>query len=254
MSIGIDLAWMVAIALAAVRLGPMFILTPVFGMGDVPLRVRALLALALAATMVSAAGWRADPSALAPGGFVAAAAGEALLGAALAFGLLAAFATFLLGGRILDIQMGFGVGTLIDPTTRGHAPILGTGLQLLGIAVFLAADGHHAIVRGFAWSLERVALGHARGAFDAAAVAAHFGLVFAYGLVIVAPAVFTLLLIDIALAVAGRTMPQMNVFIIALPIKTFFGLLMLALSTRYLLPPMRRIFESVPLYWERLLA
>jgi flagellar biosynthetic protein FliR len=77
---------------------------------------------------------------------------------------------------------------------------------------------------------------------------------FAYGLLIVAPAVFALLLLDVALAVMARTMPQMNVFIVAMPLKVVVGLLVLALSMRHMQPAMNRIFESVPLYWQRLLA
>jgi flagellar biosynthetic protein FliR len=84
------------------------------------------------------------------------------------------------------------------------------------------------------------------------AIVAQFGAVFAYGLTLVAPAVFALLLLDVALAIAARTMPQMNVFIVSMPLKVFVGLLVLAISSSYLLPAMQRVFESIPRYWERL--
>src|SRR5262252_2115767 len=68
--------------------------------------------------------------------FAGMAAAEALLGALLAFGVLTAFAAFQLAGRLLDLQLGFGVATLIDPATRGHAPLLGTLLSMAGVALF----------------------------------------------------------------------------------------------------------------------
>jgi len=63
-----------------------------------------------------------------------------------------------------------------------------------------------------------------------------------------------LLLLDLALAVVARTMPQLNVFIVSLPLKIFVGLVVLALSARYMLPAMRRTFDTLPGYWDRLLT
>ena len=122
------------------------------------------------------------------------------------------------------------------------------------MAVFFAVDGHHAVVRAVAWSLQRLPPGASIEKLEPAAVAAQFGVMFAYGLVLVAPAMFALLLLDVALAVVARTMPQMNIFIVAMPLKVVVGLLMLALTVRYMLPAMTKVFDSVPQYWERLLG
>jgi flagellar biosynthetic protein FliR len=254
MAVGIDTVWVAAVFLVALRLGPLFVLAPVFGGTAVPVRLRVFLALAFATMLASLINVQAASIPASPGGFLGAAAAELFVGIALVFGLFAAFGAFLLGGRLLDFQIGFGIANLIDPATRSHAPLLGTALNLLALAVFLAVDGHHMIIRGFAWSLEHFPPGRPLAELDPSAVAAQFGVMFAYGLVIVAPAVFALLLLDVALAVVARTMPQMNIFIVAMPLKVFVGLLMLALSVRYMLPAMRKIFDSVPLYWERLLA
>jgi flagellar biosynthetic protein FliR len=252
MRIALDSAWIAAVLLVSIRLGPLMILTPVFGSADIPVRARVLFALALAMLVVSSATvrWTIDLSS--GSALLGAALVELVIGAVLAFGLLAAFAAFIFGGRLLDLQVGFGVASLIDPTTRGQAPLLGTLLNLVAIAVFFAVDGHHVLVRGFAQSLERVPPGTAWSDLPIDAVVAQFGAVFVYGLMIVAPAVFALLLLDVALALAARTMPQMNVFIVAMPLKVVVGLLVLALSAGYLLPAMQRIFETIPRYWDRL--
>ena len=146
-----------------------------------------------------------------------------MIGAALAFGLFAAFGAFLFGGRLIDSQIGFAVANLIDPITRAQGPLIGTVLNLTAIAVFLAVDGHHLIIRGLADSLARFPPGQPITELGVTAVTAQFGVVFAYGLMLVAPAVFALLLLDVALAVVARTMPQMNIFIVSLPLKVFVG-------------------------------
>jgi len=254
MSIGIDLAALVIVFLVALRVGPLFVLAPVFGAITVPVRVRIFIALAFALLLAAAVVPQGGALALDPGALIAAAATELVLGIALAFGMFAAFGAFLFGGRILDIQIGFGIASLIDPTSRTPSPLLGTALELLAVAVFFAVDGHHAIVRAVAWSLQRLPPGASIDKLDPAAVAGQFGVVFAYGLVLVAPAVFALLLLDVALAIVARTMPQMNIFIVAMPLKIVVGLLMLALTVRHMLPAMTKVFDSVPQHWERLLG
>jgi flagellar biosynthesis protein FliR len=252
MRLAFDSAWVATVLLVSLRIGPLMILTPVLGSADIPVRARVLLALALSGLMVSAMpkGWTIDVSS--GTALIGAAAVELAIGAALAFGLVAAFAAFSFGGRLLDLQVGFGVASLIDPSTRGQSPLLGTLLSLVAVAVFFAADGHHVLVRGLAQSLDRIPPGTAWSSVPIEAIVAQFGAVFAYGLTLVAPAVFALLLLDVALALAARTMPQMNVFIVSMPLKVMVGLLVLALSSSYLLPAMQRVFESIPRYWDRL--
>lgn len=251
MKLNIDIAWLAAVFLIAVRFGPLFVLAPVFGTGDVPVRVRVFLALALSATFAALVRPSIDPSAM--GQLLAAACGELVIGAALAFGLLAAFGALVFGGRLLDLQIGFGVATLIDPVTRGQSPLLGTLLNLVGITIFFAVDGHHILIKGFAASLEQFPLGQSIAELDVTAVIAQFGVVFVYGLAVIAPAMFALLLLDVALAVMARTMPQMNIFIVSMPLKVVVGLLVLALSARHMLPTLQKLFDTVPLYWEKLL-
>jgi|SRR5258706_5732472 len=260
MTISIDLVWLVAAFLVAIRIAPLFVLAPVFGTADIPVRVRVLLSLSFAALFATALGVAAPgasgaSAALAsPGALLAAAMSELVIGIVLVFGVFCAFAAFLFGGRLLDIQVGFGIANVFDPVTRSQGPLLGTALALLGVVVFFTVDGHHMLLRGFVWTLQKLPPGRPLADLDAMAVVEQFGLVFAYGLAVVAPAVIVLLLLDVGLSVAARTMPQMNIFIVAMPLKVVVGVLTLALSMRYLAPTLARIYESIGLYWQKVLA
>ena len=257
MSIVVDPLWMTAALLVALRLAPLFIMAPVLGGADIPVRIRVFLSLGLAVTIAAAAGPAISPIAAplaSPGAFLAAAASELMIGIALVFGVFAAFGAFLFGGRLLDIQVGFGIANVFDPISRTQGPLLGTALNLLAVVVFFSIDGHHMLIRGIVESLTLFPPGRSLTQLDAGAVVAQFGIVFAYGLVLVAPAVIALLLVDAGLAIAARTMPQMNIFIVAMPLKVVVGLLVLALSMQYLGPVMSRIFGSIGIYWQRLLS
>ncbi len=131
--------------------------------------------------------------------------------------------------------------------------MLGTALNLAGLAVFLAADGHHLLLRGLALSFERVPPGGGLPGFDLGAIAAQFGVAFSLGLAIAAPVLALLLMIDLGLSVMSRTMPQWNVFFVSMPAKIFAGLAVLALSIPHLGPVMNRLFASVFRFWDQVL-
>jgi flagellar biosynthetic protein FliR len=252
MHIEANAAFSTALLLVFIRLSALLLLTPLFAVTQVPVRIRVIFLLALAGMLsvgvdVSTVGPSYSLSML-----LTSAVHEFFIGALMAFGLFAAFGAFLFGGRVADLQMGFGVANLINPSTNTQGPLLGTILNLAGVMTFFLLDGHHMLIRGFAFSLEQVPVGQGLGQLKIDAVVTQFGRMFAYGLMLVAPAVFILFLLDVGLAVAGRTMPQLNIFILGLPLKILTGSLILVLSLKFLSPLLKRIFESIFRYWEHL--
>lgn len=254
MTLAVDMGWILTVLLVAMRIAAALALTPLLAMGGMPGRVRLLLVLALAVSLTSALAVPAAVSVTTLGGLIAAAFGELLFGGLLAFGLFTAFAAFQLAGRTIDIQMGFGVASLIDPATRTTAPLLGTFLNVVALAVFFAIDGHLMVIRGLAFSLQHLPPGTPLATIDAGAVVAQFGGMFVFALALAAPVLIVLFLVDIAMAVMARTMPQVNVFIVSLPLKILVGLLVLAISVRFMGPLMERIFEQVFDYWQQLVG
>ena len=254
MRVEADVAWMLGVVLIALRLGVVLVATPIFNLVNVPGNIRVLFVLGLAAVIAAGIKNPLVIGELSVYGFLAAATVELIIGAALAFGLLTAFAAFALGGRVVDVQLGFGVANLIDPATRTPAPLVGTFLNLLALVIFFAIDGHHMVLRGIVFSLEQTPPGTALPDLDIGVLAAQFGGMFVYAVSLVAPVMFGILLIDVLLGVIARMMPQMNVFIVGLPLKIFVGLSLLAFSLNYLSPALARVFEGVFNGWHRLLG
>lgn len=252
MQLTADAAWIAMVVLASIRFGALLVLAPVFGGMPLPTQFRALFVVAMAATLVAALGVSPRPLALEPLPLVVAALSEVAIGAAMAFGLFAAFGAFQFGGKLLDIQIGFSIGTVFDPVTRAQTPLLGSALNMLALVLFFALDGHHMLMRGVAFSLERMPPGSLPVTWELAPVVEQFGLMFVFGLTLVAPVVFALLLVDVGLGIVSRTMPQLNIFTIGIPAKIVIGLLVLAASLVAMAPVMARVFASVFTYWQRL--
>lgn len=256
MKISFDAFWITAAFLTAIRIGPLFIMAPGLGSLRVPIMARGLFVLGLASMLAFAQLQSSGTQPILPtniGALLLMSVSELLIGATLAFGLIAAFAAFQFGGRILDLQIGFGIANIFDPLTRAQTPLLGSALQLAALMVFFSVDGHHVILQGFAFSLERIPLGTTFTELPIAAVVAQFGSMFTFGLAIVAPTMIVLLLLDVGLAAISRTMPQVNIFFVTIPIKIFVGLLTLAVSVRYMGPIMEKVFGSIFVFWQAVL-
>lgn len=245
--------WLTAIFLVSLRLGVFFVAAPVFGSVRIPVSARVLLVMALSVGLASGGAVVPTALVLSPERVAAAAVVQVALGGILAAGLFAAFGAFQFGGRLLDLQIGFGVASLVDPGTRTQGPLLGTLLSMMAVLMFFLADGHHVILKVLALSLERLPLDAGLGDLDFGAVIGQFGAMFTFGLMLVAPVVFGLFLVDVGIAVMSRTMPQMNVFVLALSAKAVVGILLLGMSVRLSGGLVQRVFESIVAYWHRML-
>lgn len=248
MTIRFDTAWLVAVMLVAMRLGVFLTATPIFSAMRMPPQVRVLVSISLATALVAGMGvssWVAPQTSAA---LFFAVLIEAAIGAVLAFGVMTTFAALLFGGRLLDLQIGFGIASLYDPVTRAASPLLGTALNMMGILVFLALDGHHELMRALALSLETAPPGGGWPNVNFAAIVAQFGAIFSMGLALAAPVVFGLLILDMALAILSRTMPQMNIFFVSMPLRIATGLILLALSLHYVGPLLKQLFASMSDY------
>jgi flagellar biosynthesis protein FliR len=253
MSLTADTGWLLALFLVATRVAGVLLFTPVLGFATLPARIRVMFVLALSAVLLIAVSVDTTAMVRSDTPFVLAALAELLLGGAMGFGILATFGAFMVGGRLLDYQMGFGVAMLFDPSSRIQSPLMGTLLTMLGAVLFLALDAHHTLIRALAYSLTAVPVGTLH-VFEPRLLLQQFGLQFTYGLVLVAPPVVALLFVDMAVAFAARVMPQVNAYFVSLPIKVFVGLFVTALSLRFMGPYIAGMYDGISRYWQQVLA
>jgi flagellar biosynthesis protein FliR len=249
----IDMAWLMGTLLVSARIAAATMLTPIFGPVQIPGPVRVGIALALGAFLVLAVPVTLPPidSAL---DLSVATMGELVLGASLAFGFLVAYAATQIAGRVLDIQLGYSAAAVLNPTTQTPAPLLGTVYGMAAVAVFLALDGHHVLLRALTLSVAHYPPGALAYDVDFAEHLKFSGAMFTFGLALAAPVMLTLLLADVALAVMSRSMPQLNVFVLSFSIKIILGLLGLAVSIKFAGGLLTTLFESTWRFWEGVVA
>ena len=246
-----------AVFLLSLRLSAVFLLTPILHAFNVPATARVLLVIGLAFSLALGISPAETQLALSmtTGQLITACFTELALGATLALGILTAFAAVSMAGRMIDVQIGFGIAQVFDPVTQRQVSVVTSAFDKLAVIVFFLVNGHHAMLRALAYSLERFPLGRA-WSLDAAApwvlkhVAALFGLAFA----LAAPVVVCLLLVELALGVVARNLPQVNMFVLGIPIKIVVGLAALALWFGGVGDTMNRIYGSIYKTWDAVFA
>jgi flagellar biosynthetic protein FliR len=246
-----DFSWAAATVLLWTRLGTLLVLSPLAQAVKAPPAFWVLFTLVLAGMLCGALGLRATvPAGL--GGFTLQMLSEATLGALLGLSLHAAFAALQIAGRLLDLQMGFGMATVLDPVTRANAPIVGVALSMLGLSVFFASEGHQALLRGIVQTTQWVPPGAVWQLPGAVPLLKVTGSMFSLAVVVMAPALFLLLLVEVVLDVMSRVLPQMNVMFVGVPVKVMVGLGTLAVAAPGMAPVLRRVYASVFVFWQEL--
>lgn len=211
------------------RIGGLVAALPVLGSRNVPLKVKVALVLMLGAALAPVIRLPAlspDPLVLA-GGLL----GEMAIGLAIGLAVRLFFGALELAGEIMGVQMGFGVVHLIDPTTAHQTPLIGQYLTLLASLVFLSLNAHMAVVATIVSSYDAIpAFGATLPPDLAEEVLLLSRQMFTIGLKLAAPVLVTILLLNILLAILGRAVSQINVFILSFPVTIAGGLLVIGVS------------------------
>src|SRR5262245_65101781 len=109
---------LVAMLLVSLRIAPTFAFAPPFTLLRTPVAIRLLLSLGLAAWIVLSNPADTSDRPIDGASFVPSLLSELLLGAVLSISLQLAFAALLVAGRAIDIQVGFGLAQIADPSLR----------------------------------------------------------------------------------------------------------------------------------------
>jgi flagellar biosynthesis protein FliR len=235
--------------LVLVRMSGFFILTPVFGSRNVPAAVKAGLTFFLAilvTPVVAATQAGALVSDYSMGDMVLIILKETMVGITL--GLVAAlvFAAVQVGGMFVDLQIGFAMSNVFDPMTGTSSPLTGQFKFALSMLFFLGLDGHHGLLTGLLQSYTFIPIGGFSVTGNLINTILHtFSLMFLLGMKIAIPIVAALFLTDVGLAILSRAVPQMNVFVLGMPVKIIVGGFMLIVVMPAFVYLLRTLFDTM---------
>jgi len=220
-----------AFALILVRMTGLFIISPVFGRNNVPVYVKIGFSVIMSLLLVNTIQVNDLSYINNIYQFLLIVLKEFITGLMIGFVSYMFFSVVYLAGQLIDIQIGFGMVNVLDPASNIQVPITSNFYFIISMIVFLGMRGHHMLIKAVFDSYEFVPLGGA--VFDDRIVEDFiriFGEVLVTGVKIAAPVTAAILLTDVALAILSKTSPQMNVFIVGMPLKVIIGLAVIMLS------------------------
>ena len=162
---------------------------------------------------------------------VVAIGGEVLMGALIGFVIVALFAAVQLAGQSIGIQMGFAAASQFDPTSQSSSVVIAQFQFVVATLLFFSLDGHHRAIEALAASFTRVPLLHAQ--CSGGVMELIFNLtaaVFVAAVSVATPVIVAMLLTNLGLGILARTLPQMNVFMVAFPLQITVGLVGIGLT------------------------
>lgn len=229
------------------RISTIMALMPIFGSQSIPMQAKVAFWLIL--TMII---FRTNPSMqsvlIQSGnvpGFILSILKEILFGLIIGFVSSMLFTAVQIGGWLIDSEIGFGFVELMDPFNDEPVTVFGQFQVILFTILFLLFNGHYFFILSIQKSFETVPLTALRleNVSIAGGVVSIFAGIFVCAIKFAAPIFVTLLITEVALGVVARTVPQINIFFVGMPLKIVTGLMTAILVLPMLSTLFRKTFE-----------
>ncbi len=213
-----------------VRMTGLFVIAPIFGR-NMPAYIKIGIALTTAILMASVV--KVD-NIIEINGYLLYAfyiIKEFIVGLVIGFVSYALFTSIYIAGQIIDMQIGFGMVNVFDPITNIQVPITANLYYMVAMLIFLATNGHHLLIKALYQSFKIVPIGSAgMGSNMKDNIIEIFQQMFSIGFKIAAPIVAAILIADVVLGIISKTIPQMNVFVLGMPLKILVGIVLILIT------------------------
>ena len=154
----------------------------------------------------------------------------------LLFGLVLGYVTTLFfsivhtAGQVMDMQMGFGMVNVFDVQNNISVPVTGTMFNVILLVTFFGVNGHLQLIYIVRSTFSNIPVGAVslNPAIGLAALEV-FALAFLLAVNVAMPMIAAGLLGEVAMGFIVRAIPQMNVFVVGIPLKILLGFLILLL-------------------------
>jgi flagellar biosynthetic protein FliR len=164
-----------------------------------------------------------------------------LIAKELAVGMMIGFSASLIftgiqvAGHLLSMEMGLAIANALDPVTQQDVPIVGQFYLFIASIIFIYINGHQWLFSSIHESYASIPIGldfsFAKPITEQLIV--FFSGLFTTAFSLILPIFEILILITVLMGFLSKVVPQMNVFMVVLPLKIYIGLSLMAI----LMPP-----------------
>jgi flagellar biosynthetic protein FliR len=208
----IDMEKLLLFTLVLTRVGGLTMTAPIYGTKDIPMQVRALLAVALAA-LITPSQWNvAVDYSGSVFQYLIFIGGELLIGLSLGMGIVILFSGIQLAGQLIGRVSGLMLADVFDPAVGVSVPLFSRLLFFVSMAVFVCIGGHRMVMAALLDTFQAIPPGGGGLPLSvAAALEELLAQSFSLGIRAAAPMVTAVLLSTLVLGLISRTLPQLNI-------------------------------------------
>ena len=245
-SVSIPLLQLQVFFLIFIRVGAILMTMPIFKSQSIPILFKAGLAMAASLALFPILKSENFPvfAGLAP--LAVGVLGEILLGIAIGLAINLIFVGLQLAGQLAGYQMGLAIAQVMDPSAGQQLPLLAQFYQMFALLIFLTVNAHHWFLKALADSYQLVPpFGFHLSSSLINQLMSMAGNMFVIAIKVGAPVIAAMLLTSLAFGLVARTVTQMNVFIVAMPMKIGIGLFFIGVSLPYLSSFLKTLFSKL---------
>ncbi|MBI3476221.1 MAG: flagellar biosynthetic protein FliR [Acidobacteria bacterium] len=214
------------------RISGLMIFVPFFGHAAIPVRMKAVLMIAITAVLYPALSGRLQTPPVERWLWVLGC--EVLVGVGMGITTNLLFEGVQVAGHVMSVQMGYSLVNILDPQTQVETTVVSLFTELMALLTFLALDVHHWILRLLAQSFESVPPGLATfGPGFFVAILRCGGSILGLGVQIAAPVLAATIVADLLLGLLSKAAPQMPVLFLGPAVKAMLSVLLLAGALPY---------------------
>ncbi len=161
------------------------------------------------------------------------------------------FTAIEIAGNFIDFQVGFSMGQVFDPSMGVSSSNYGRLLNWLSISVFFMLNMHHYMIEMLIKSFEYVPLNTIDlNQFGVESIVKLFSHVFELGFNLAIPIIIVVLTTDIVLGIISRTVPQINVLMLGMPMKSMISFVVFIFISSWILNSVGDIISLMPKFIE----
>ncbi|MCO6412083.1 MAG: flagellar biosynthetic protein FliR [Thiogranum sp.] len=236
--------WIATLFWPFTRIAGMLAIAPIFGARMVPVRIRLVIALLLTFLVIPLLPPVPALDPLSAAG-VLVTIQQLIIGLAIGFSIQLVFAALVIAGQTIAMGMGLGFAQMVDPQNGVNVPVIGQYYVVIATLLFLALNGHLALIRVLVDSFQSLPIGAETLTREDMRAIAYWGTrMFAQAVMVALPAVASILLVNVSFGVVSRSAPQLNVFGVGFPVTLTLGFVVLIFAISNLLPQMEQLIES----------
>lgn len=249
--------WVLVLTLTLPRFLIVFLMLPFFGRQVIPGLLRNSIAVALSLTLLPVISAQITEYPFDVMHYLLLIAKEAFIGAIIGYTAAIAFWAVASAGFFIDVQRGAMSSTLFTPFVGGETSSIGVFFTHGVAALFFASGGFLVLVEVIYLSYTVWPVYAFAPRFDIEATAlylAQFDALMYLMALIAAPAIIIMLLAELGMALVGRFVPQINVFLLAMPLKSALAFFFLALYVKYIFTHVIKGFDEARILFDQLKA